>query len=475
MSHRNIVIGPPVSSGHNRRGIQMKSSYKSPNLFLSSLRFALHPPTDSSIPHRHRINPDIFPLTVNFLHSRSLDKCFLGLQHSILILKQGDYELFHSIQFTLPSLLSSLVQRDSFSSFEVFLTFLKWFTRSLDFAQILMKNSVLRSFLCQQLNSFEYSSFVYKIYANFIAADDCFFKDFISSGGFLEMVLKIDRFIQTINVNEYSIRILKAISLILPQIFISVDHIQPELIEIAGNSVFALIMNPRTYSFAISAMDESTNVQNVSVVRVFYDHRFFDRCYSLCHDENSFVRLHMFSILNHFTQLELCDLERFLFPAFQSFDLSFEFHGTDEIEKLMEISYNLIVKGREVAVSVIEGGIFRYLSGNTECFTWKLRELWCLNFAAVLKMGIIAPVFEFVNEFVRNGCEIFETVDYFSQRLILEGISVLKRFFERVEGCRFQCVFERLPEFEDFMKCLPDFVNSSCDCVRNLAEFLLQS
>jgi hypothetical protein len=68
--------------------------------------------------------------------------------------------------------------------------------------------------------------------------------------------------------------------------------------------------------------------------------------------------------LNHFTQLELSDIERFFIPALQSLNLAGGGLGDREFEKALKIEYNLIVKGPEVVTAVLAASAFRVFSAS---------------------------------------------------------------------------------------------------------------
>jgi hypothetical protein len=58
----------------------------------------------------------------------------------------------------------------------------------------------------------------------------------------------------------------------------------------AANVLFALVSRARICLFAVAAIDDATDVQNVSVIRVFYEQCLFDQLLALCHDDRTFVR-----------------------------------------------------------------------------------------------------------------------------------------------------------------------------------------
>jgi hypothetical protein len=105
----------------------------------------------------------------------------MGLEHLTLFLKQGDFGFVNSQHFSIPAAIAGLIERDGLPSLEPVLIFLKWFTRSLGFAQMTLANSALRRFLAQQAGQSDCPALVHRIYANFIAADGCFLADFVAS------------------------------------------------------------------------------------------------------------------------------------------------------------------------------------------------------------------------------------------------------------------------------------------------------
>jgi hypothetical protein len=119
----------------------------------------------------------------------------MGLEHLTLFLKQGDFGFFNSQHFSIPAAIAGLIECDGLPRLEPVLVFLNWFTRSLGFAHMTLANSALWRFLAQQAGQSDRPALVYRIYANFIAADGCFLADFAASA---QMIQTVDRFIPTI-------------------------------------------------------------------------------------------------------------------------------------------------------------------------------------------------------------------------------------------------------------------------------------
>jgi hypothetical protein len=226
----------------------------------------------------------------------------------------------------------------------------------------------------------------------------------------------------------------------MPSVFVCCGYGRPDLIERAANCLLAMMGHPQMYPCAVEAVDEATDLENVSVIRVFYNSRLFDRCFVFCGDDKPAVRFRMFSILNHFTQLEMSDIQQFLLPVFQSLDLTLGALSDRELERLVEIGYNLIGKGPEAAEIVFKTAIFRNLTENVDHWTWHLKVLWCVSYARGWRMwaGTVSELLvEFADIFLRIACQVLESPHEWSHKAILEGMMALKEFTEIRHYCPF--------------------------------------
>jgi hypothetical protein len=280
------------------------------------------------------------------------------------------------------------------------------------------------------------------------------------------MIRRVETVLLIIANDGEALTLAKAVCLVLPSIFLSPDVTRSELIDMAANLLLALMRHPRAYQFAVVALNDATDVQNVSVVRVFYDQRFFDCYFALCGDESASVRSNMLSVFNHFTQLGLSDIERFLLPALQSLDLTHGEFEDCEIEKILEIGYRLIVRGPELAAAVFAAPAFGVFGANASQLAWHAKVLWCVCCGAgwrVMVPEVCGPLFECAAEFLSKACEVFESADYLCQKVILEGMVALKMFVQAAPVGTFEDLFAASVEFVEFKAVLHEKLDSEDD------------
>jgi hypothetical protein len=397
----------------------------------------------------------------------------MGLRGLTLFLKQGDFPT--PFAPAIPSLVFQIIERDLLPTSDLLL-FLKWFTRLPDFAAAAMDHPQLRSFILQQLQqppSPRCRCLAYKVLANVVRSDDAHVRHL--SDYFPGLIAEFHRLRDDLDSDDDAVSIVAAM---LP-VFAALPRCRRIVSPVIVRDIAAILLDLMSSEFlvarAVAAQDDATDCQDITVVAIFYNQRFFDRYFELCCHPSAAVRLHVYSILNHFTQLEFCELQRFLLPAFS--DLEFRTHDA-ELAVLLEICYNLIVKDEQTAAGLVRTNVFRVLSQDVLRLPIACKEIWILALSAIWTLryqDCIDEIIQFVPLFVETGISMFGAIDETAKRMLLEGFVSLKQFCLVNSGCAVNSTVREMIEEEEFVAALTELVDdpTSKERVRALAQDLL--
>jgi hypothetical protein len=308
----------------------------------------------------------------------------------------------------------------------------------------------------------------YKILANVVRSDDAYVAQL--SDYFLGLVTEFRRLQDDLDSDDEAIAIVASMLPVFPALLRCRPVVCPVPIREIAAILLDLMSNEFLVANAVAAQDEATDCQDVAVIGLFYNQRFFDRYFELCHDSSATVRVRVYSILNHFAQLDFCELQRFLLPAFSG--LSF---GPDnaELTVVLEICYNLIVKDEQTAARLIRTDVFRVLSEEASSLAIACKEIWLFAWSAIWTLKYrecVDDVINFVMLFVETGIDMFLAIDDTARRMLLEGFVSLKQFCQANGACPISAAVRQMIEDEGFVTVLTALVDDPTSKERTRAQ-----
>ena len=327
--------------------------------------------------------------SVALLRTRDFEKRRRAIKYMTRLAKQGQNVL---IRYNESSVLSDIVEYIQSGEFEddyAVLKLLRWATMTSQSLMAVVANSDIISFLKQKIRQPDSRCLALccRTWANIMAYDTTLLVIFVDEGLLTDVFLAYDRMITEIETDDEALDVVTAILGMLPAIVVNPTCLgarRSEYLQSATSCILGCITHPcrDVTAAAVRALCCATDVDDSSILAMFFRERYFDRFLFLCNSSSPSIAATAITAMTHFGFLDDDDVRRFLLPLFTR--LQFTPDDTVLMATLWA-AHRLVHKAGDIASAVLSCEFWATIMDNLQYMTCKHKELYSLILCRALR------------------------------------------------------------------------------------------
>ena len=326
---------------------------------------------------------------VALLRTRDFEKRRRAIKYMTRLAKQGLNVLIRHDEGSVLGDIVEYIQSDEFEDEYAVLKLLRWATMTSQSLMAVVANSSIISFLKQKVRQSDNRclALCFRTWANILAYDTTMLVIFVDDGLLSDVFQVYDRMITKIERDDEALDVVNAILGVMPVIVVNPTCLgtrRSEHLQSATTCILQCITHPcrDVTAEAVRALCCATDVNDTSIITMFFREHYFDRFLSLCNSPSPSIAATAITAMTHFGLLDDDDVRRFLLPLFT------RLHFTSDDTVLMATlwaAHRLVHKAGDIAGAVVSCEFWATITENVQSMTCKHKELYSVILCRALR------------------------------------------------------------------------------------------